>query len=225
MDMELHMKRIFILAISFAIWTSSLANAGTPDFAKIHKLNAKIAQLLWVEATQSPQSVAQLWAFENGAWVTVGDQFPVVVGRNGTSKDKYEGDGKSPEGLYPLTQTFGVDERQNMKMEYIKIQADDKWIDDVNHPDYNTWIRGDTTATSYETMLRTDHQYDLLAVVGYNMMPIVPGRGSAIFVHIWLEPTKGTAGCVAMAPEQMEKFAQWLDPQLSPHILIGEENQ
>lgn len=36
-------------------------------------------------------------------------------------------------------------------------------------------------------------------MVGFNDNPIVPGKGSAIFVHIAREGYTGTAGCVAFS--------------------------
>lgn len=179
------------------------------------------SQLLWVQASNKPVSVAQMFSLEKGKWNKVGEEFPVVVGRNGTTKDKYEGDGKTPEGKYSLSRMFGVKPRTDLKVKYVQVQPEDKWIDDPQHADYNKWIRGNTTAKSYETLLRKDQQYDLFAVVEYNTEKIVPGRGSAIFVHVWLEPTRGTAGCVAMDPAQMVKLGQWLDPIKKPMIQIG----
>src|SRR3954454_16057486 len=55
----------------------------------------------------------------NAKWEPVGEEFPVVVGRNGLGwaeengatdasvPVKHEGDGKAPAGLFPLTAVFG----------------------------------------------------------------------------------------------------------------------
>jgi L,D-peptidoglycan transpeptidase YkuD (ErfK/YbiS/YcfS/YnhG family) len=48
-------------------------------------------------------------------------------------------------------------------------------------------------------MRRGDGLYDLCAVTDHNTDPVVPGAGSAIFVHVWRRPRFPTAGCVAFA--------------------------
>lgn len=192
-----------------------------PDFTVLQQQAPDMAQLIAVKASAVPATTAQVWVLENGVWAKQGAEFAAVVGRNGTTRNKREGDGKTPEGLFPFVEMYGVTERTGLKMDYTKLTAQDKWIDDVNHADYNKYVRGATTAKSFEKLLRTDHQYDLFAVVGYNMTPIVPGLGSAIFMHIWRHEGNGTDGCVAMAPENMERMAQLLDPAKQPHILIA----
>jgi L,D-peptidoglycan transpeptidase YkuD (ErfK/YbiS/YcfS/YnhG family) len=46
-------------------------------------------------------------------------------------------------------------------------------------------------------MFRADPLYDLVAVLDWNRRPVVPGRGSAIFLHLWRKPRHPTAGCIA----------------------------
>ena len=49
----------------------------------------------------------------------------------------------------------------------------------------------------YEKLFRKDHKYDYLIVINYNTKKIIPGKGSAIFIHL----TKNyhpTAGCIAL---------------------------
>ena len=39
-------------------------------------------------------------------------------------------------------------------------------------------------AASHEELWRDDHLYDLVVVLGFNDDPVVPGKGSAIFLHL-----------------------------------------
>jgi L,D-peptidoglycan transpeptidase YkuD (ErfK/YbiS/YcfS/YnhG family) len=41
--------------------------------------------------------------------------------------------------------------------------------------------------------------YDVIGVLDWNIAPIVPGRGSAIFLHAATPDYAPTAGCVALA--------------------------
>ena len=45
--------------------------------------------------------------------------------------------------------------------------------------------------------------YDVIVVLGYNDDPVVPGCGSAIFLHLAREDYGATAGCVAMALDDL----------------------
>jgi L,D-peptidoglycan transpeptidase YkuD (ErfK/YbiS/YcfS/YnhG family) len=62
-------------------------------------------------------------------------------------------------------------------------------------------------------------------VVGYNTDPVVAGRGSAIFLHIWKGPGQPTAGCVAMEEADLERIVAWLDPDQKPQIILGYQGE
>jgi L,D-peptidoglycan transpeptidase YkuD (ErfK/YbiS/YcfS/YnhG family) len=51
-----------------------------------------------------------------------------------------------------------------------------------------------------------------LVVIGYNMEPVVPGAGSAIFVHIATADFAPTAGCVAIKREVLLALVPLLGP-------------
>jgi D-alanyl-D-alanine dipeptidase len=57
------------------------------------------------------------------------------------------------------------------------------------------------------------------AVINHNVNPAVPGVGSCVFLHIWSGPSSWTAGCTAMAQEQLEPILAWLDPAKSPLLV------
>ena len=48
-----------------------------------------------------------------------------------------------------------------------------------------------------EKLFRKDHKYDLLIPINYNTNPIIPHKGSAIFLHV-TRNYKPTAGCIAI---------------------------
>ena len=54
-----------------------------------------------------------------------------IVGKNGLTKNKKEGDGKSPIGMYSFGTAFGSQTKPaNLKMTYKKTTKYDYWIDD-----------------------------------------------------------------------------------------------
>lgn len=142
-----------------------------------------------------------------------------VIGKKGvaTIGSKREGDLRTPAGLYPIQWTFGTIPLA-LKMDYRYISEEDKFIDDPAHKDYNTWVNGTTNAQSYEPMRIP--LYKMGAVVDYNMNPIVPGAGSAIFLHLWRSASQGTAGCIAMSERHLLPLLQWLDKKHHPYIYI-----
>ena len=54
-------------------------------------------------------------------------------------------------------------------------------------------------AASCEELWREDGLYDVIVVLGFNDDPVVPGLGSAIFLHVARPDWGPTEGCVALA--------------------------
>jgi L,D-peptidoglycan transpeptidase YkuD (ErfK/YbiS/YcfS/YnhG family) len=220
---------MFLLAAIAAASVS--AQASEPDWKKLTPLLQKSQQLVWVEPSSTFRSSIKLYEKKQDRWqlielASMPSEFPVVIGLLGFANpgQKAEGDKKSPTGLYSFGRFFGKNDQTFLHWKYQRVTVEDKWIDDATHPDYNKWIVGNTTAKSFENLLRQDEVYDLAAVINYNMNPIKPGAGSAIFMHIWRGSLIGTAGCVAMNKENLEKVLRWLDQNKNPQILMGDVN-
>jgi L,D-peptidoglycan transpeptidase YkuD (ErfK/YbiS/YcfS/YnhG family) len=162
----------------------------------------------------------------NGAWHLVFPTFPGSIGEKGFAAidNKREGDGKSPSGIFSLGIAFGYDPSVVTKMPYRQATDDDFWVDDVNSEDYNKWVKGRPDAASWEKMKRDDDQYKYGVVIEYNMHPIVKGKGSAIFLHVWIGG-ESTLGCVSMSEEMILKILAWLDPAKKPLIVMGTESE
>ena len=67
-------------------------------------------------------------------------------------------------------------------------------------------------------MLRSDELYRWGIMVKHNWKPY-PGYGSCIFIHLWRGPGQGTAGCTAMAPQNMKSLLHWLDVKKYPLLI------
>jgi L,D-peptidoglycan transpeptidase YkuD (ErfK/YbiS/YcfS/YnhG family) len=163
---------------------------------------------------------------ENGVWHLVFPAFTGSIGEKGFAAvdEKREGDGKSPSGIFRLGMAFGYNPSVETKMPYRQATDDDFWVDDANSEDYNRWVKGEPKATSWEKMKRDDDQYKYGVVIEYNMHPIVKGRGSAIFLHVW-KPGESTLGCVSMSEEMILNILAWLDPAKKPLIIMGTESE
>ncbi len=162
----------------------------------------------------------------NGGWHLVFPTFTGSIGERGFAAmdDKREGDGKSPSGIFPLGIAFGYGPSVVTKMPYRQATDDDFWVDDVNSEDYNKWVQGRPNAVSWEKMRRDDDQYKYGVVIEYNMHPILKGKGSAIFLHVW-NRGESTVGCVSMSEEMILKILGWLDPAKKPLIIMGTESE
>jgi L,D-peptidoglycan transpeptidase YkuD (ErfK/YbiS/YcfS/YnhG family) len=68
-------------------------------------------------------------------------------------------------------------------------------------------------------MWQQPRAYPFLAVVEFNMDPVVPGRGSGIFLHA--STGRPTAGCVSLERATLARVLRWLRPAATPRILIG----
>ena len=63
----------------------------------------------------------------------------------------------------------------------------------------------------HESLWRDDAVYDVLGVLGWNDAPVVPRRGSAIFLHVARWDYTPTEGCLALAlPDLLKCLASGL---------------
>jgi L,D-peptidoglycan transpeptidase YkuD (ErfK/YbiS/YcfS/YnhG family) len=139
-----------------------------------------------------------------------------AVGRAGVTlaKNKKEGDGATPAGIYPLVSGFYRADRMSPPRSRLPMRAlspDDAWVDDPADPHYNRLTTLPYPAHA-EPMWLKDGVYDLLVVIGYNLDPVVPGAGSAIFLHIARPDFSPTAGCVAVEREVLIGLMPLLGP-------------
>lgn len=139
----------------------------------------------------------------------MGRRFPCAVGRGGIGEKRGEGDGVTPVGLHRIEAVLVRAGRQAAPGRVIGPR--DGWSDDPADPDYNRLVRR-PHGYGHEAMFRADRQYDLVAVLDWNRHPVVPGRGSAIFLHVWRRPRHPTAGCIAFRSRDLAFIlARWTE--------------
>jgi L,D-peptidoglycan transpeptidase YkuD (ErfK/YbiS/YcfS/YnhG family) len=182
------------------------------------------SQLLMVYSTPKGEVfVDGLAKADSGAWKPVLGPLRANIGRNGFAElnRKKEGDGKTPAGLYKIGTSFGYTSHVKTGLHYQQATENDFWIDDVASPQYNQWVTGSTQAKSFERLKRNDDLYEYGIVIEYNTDPVVPGDGSAIFLHVWRGKNKPTAGCVSMSKKNILKVLRWLDKNKEPYIWLN----
>jgi L,D-peptidoglycan transpeptidase YkuD (ErfK/YbiS/YcfS/YnhG family) len=137
-----------------------------------------------------------------------------AVGRAGVRADKHEGDGATPAGTYPLVSILYRPDRMAPPASRLPVKPlapSDGWVDEPADVNYNRPVTL-PYAASAEQMWREDDLYDALVVIGYNMQPVIPGAGSAIFLHIAKPDFAPTAGCVAVKREVLLGLLPLLGP-------------
>jgi L,D-peptidoglycan transpeptidase YkuD (ErfK/YbiS/YcfS/YnhG family) len=130
-----------------------------------------------------------------------GRAFRAALGRGGVATAKREGDHKTPAGSFLMRRLLYRPDRLARPGTRFPVEAltrDDGWCDAAEDPNYNRLVKL-PYAGSHETLWREDGIYDLVVPLGYNDDPVVPGLGSAIFLHVARADWSGTEGCVALA--------------------------
>ena len=124
-----------------------------------------------------------------------------ALGRGGVRRDKHEGDGATPAGAWPMRRLLYRADRMPLPstgLPVLAIAPGDGWCDAPWDARYNQPVRL-PYAVSAENLWREDAVYDLIVPLGYNDAPVVPGAGSAIFLHVARADFAPTEGCVALA--------------------------
>jgi L,D-peptidoglycan transpeptidase YkuD (ErfK/YbiS/YcfS/YnhG family) len=152
--------------------------------------------------------------YEAGRLTWPGGSARAACGRGGVSADKHEGDGASPEGAYPLVAAYYRPDRIAPPATGLELRAlcpEQGWIDDPGDPLYNRPVLLPYKAR-HERMWREDGLYDLVVVIGYNIDPPVPKRGSAIFLHVARPDFAPTEGCIAVEPDVLAELLSLIGP-------------
>ncbi len=184
-------------------------------------------QLITVETTNARSTYATLrtWTRVGRCWRAAGPPSVARVGRNGVKRHRREGDGTTPIGTFRIGRTmYGVEPNPGVRFRYVRLRCGDWWVEDPASPFYNTFRRTPcgsrppfrvTTGDMASERVAFPH----LAVVEFNMRPVVPGRGSGIFLHAGTG--RATNGCVSLPRPDLVRVLRWLSPRANPHMAIG----
>ena len=127
-------------------------------------------------------------------------KFRCCIGKNGLTKNKREGDKKTPKGTFGIERLYYRKDRLKKpisSLKQVEIKENLGWCDDIYFPKkYNKLIKIQKKI-KYEKLKRKDSKYDFLIPIKYNFKKPVTGLGSCIFIHL-TKDYKPTAGCIAL---------------------------
>ena len=132
-------------------------------------------------------------------------QFRCVIGKNGISNQKIEGDFCTPKGIFKLENLFYRKDRVDFEKCELKVKNINRemvWCNDSSSIYYNKLTRINKKIT-YEKLFRNDYKYDFTIPLNYNRKNIKKNKGSAIFMHL-TKNYKPTAGCIAISKNDFE---------------------
>jgi L,D-peptidoglycan transpeptidase YkuD (ErfK/YbiS/YcfS/YnhG family) len=119
---------------------------------------------------------------------------------------------------------YGLGPNPATRYAYHPLVCGDWWDEDPQSSQYNTFQHVACGSTppfggNSEALWQQTTAYQSFALIDYNTSPVVPGRGSAVFLH---DDVGGpTNGCVSLPAASLTALLRWLRPASRPLIVIG----
>jgi L,D-peptidoglycan transpeptidase YkuD (ErfK/YbiS/YcfS/YnhG family) len=132
---------------------------------------------------------------------------------------------RTPSGVFGIGRTlYGIAPDPGVRYRYRRIVCGDWWVEDPASPWYNRFRHVPCGSkppfrTTSEDLSRSPTAYRHFAFIRYNADPVVPGRGSGIFLHV--STGRPTLGCVSLPLAELRATLRWLRPANAPKIAIG----
>ena len=126
--------------------------------------------------------------------------FNCCIGKKGLTKNKVEGDKKTPKGTFSLGNLYYRKDRNPKpltKLKCIPVKKSMGWCNDIKSKKYYNKLIKINKKIKHEKLFRKDYKYDFMIPINYNTKNTKLGKGSAIFLHLSNE-LKPTSGCVAL---------------------------
>ena len=226
------MKKFFSIAL-FPLMAAFTACSDDSSSAKINVPEVHVPEAKVYTAEPSPEWVTKLpeadtakqmfvvAAYEGTtAWISMHEKdksgkwqmimsTPGFIGKNGLGKTK-EGDGMTPVGTFSFNRAFGTSSDPGVTaFEYVKADSNSYWSGDVREGmHYNELVSlkdySDLDKENSERIADYPIHYQYCLNISYNAEG-TPGKGSAIFLHVFGDRKPYTGGCVAI-PLDMMRF-------------------
>lgn len=160
------------------------------------------------DGRNSADATVVLYARHGSGWDRVRD-WPAHNGKKGWTTDHHEGDGRSPVGVFTLSDAGGVLPDPGARLPYTRSAA-------IAAPRW--WPR------SYW------HDFDYVIAVDYNRDEGTPpnnqtrpdgyAKGGGIWLH--MDHGSGTSACVSVSRSAMRYLLRTLDPDRHPVVVMGD---
>ncbi len=238
----LTMAVVLVLAGLAAVPTASAATRPLPSYLS---LPAHVRQLVTVTSDRWSNKRATLnaWRRDASGWHRVHGPVTVRLGWNGwaPASKRRQNSGTTPAGKFTMPYAFGNRADPGARLRYTRVDGDDMWPYEPRDPaTYNIYqpYRSSTSrwrADYSERLASYGYEYAHAVVLGYNLPtgvhwsaarrqyvathPARTGKGGGIFLHV--QRSRYTAGCVAGPLSDIRWVVRWLDPSLSPRIVMG----
>ena len=127
-------------------------------------------------------------------------KFRCCIGKKGLTKNKKEGDKKTPIGIFGIENLYFRKDRKNKPstlLKCIEIKKNIGWCNDINFPKKYNKLFKIKKKIKHERLNRKDYKYDFIIPIKYNFDKPVVGLGSCIFIHL-TQDYQPTAGCIAL---------------------------
>ena len=163
----------------------------------------------------------------DGAWRAVGEEFAIVLGHGGLAwgrglhgdgapsgfdgPRKREGDGRSPAGVFALGHAYGRADVHATALPYTSESATLRCVDDPESAHYNQVVDAAQVQEDWQSAEPMRRYYELAISVEHNQGD-AREAGSCIFLHEWRDAESPVTGCTAMATNDLEQLATWLEP-------------
>ena len=209
------------------VTAAALAVACPSNLASELRPAPRGAQLITVEAATPKSTYATLrtWRRSGRCWRAAAGPYVARVGYNGVRRNRREGDGTTPIGTFPVGRTmYGNAPNPGVRYRYRRLRCGDWWVEDPSSLYYNTFRhvpcgRRPPFRTTSLDMSQERRAFPYLAVVEFNMHPVVPGRGSGVLLHA--QTGRPTRGCISLRRRDLVGVLRWLSPTAKPRITIG----
>ena len=106
-------------------------------------------------------------------------KFRCCIGKKGSTKNKKEGDKKTPKGVFKIENLYFRKDRKEQPstlLKCIEIKKDMGWCNDSRFPKkYNKLFKLEKKIT-HEKLKRKDYKYDFLIQIMYNFKKPIPDK-------------------------------------------------